>query len=123
MEVDDSCCIVFLSGQAASHIPEFPSFFCTNTYTLSVQLFPVEGKRSKKGSQSIIFIIFFKSTPIQTPVFSSVFTVRLMMVAISPLTLWVSDLSEHLCRAMQGCFFHFFSSLIHTNSLYFLLLR
>lgn len=35
--------LLFLSGQAASHIPEFPSFFHTNMYTQRVQLFPLEG--------------------------------------------------------------------------------
>lgn len=36
--------VPFLSRQAASHIPELPSFLNTNTYMQNLQLFPVDGK-------------------------------------------------------------------------------
>lgn len=39
--------LLFLSGQAASHIPDFPSFFHTNMYTQRVQLFPLEGNPAR----------------------------------------------------------------------------
>ena len=66
MEVDESCCTVFLSGQAALHIPEFPSFFCTNTYTPSVQLFPVEGKEVGREVKVFFWILLLDSQPYKT---------------------------------------------------------
>lgn len=53
-----ACSFLFLSGQAASHIPEFPSFFLTNTYTLNLRRFPVEGKEVRREINELFWFRF-----------------------------------------------------------------
>lgn len=60
----------FLSGQAASRIPEFPSFFNKNMYMQHVQLFPLEEVRREIKVTLCVYLFILLTCHKNTGIFT-----------------------------------------------------